>query len=104
LTFCLFGYKRNKGTSKNWPWRDLGPHPLQLLQWVSLVSLRGTRIFRGAHKKAPNLTHQAPATTGAFYFINQAQSTRKGIQYLTTLNLSAAILSSFRRQNEPWVL
>jgi hypothetical protein len=35
-------------TSKNWPWRGLGPNPLQLLQWVSLVSPRGTRIFRGA--------------------------------------------------------
>jgi len=39
-----------KGTSKNWPWRGLGPHPLQLLQWVSLVSPRGTRILRGALK------------------------------------------------------
>ena len=39
------------GTSKNWPWRGLGPHPLQLPQWVSLVSPRGTRIFRGALQK-----------------------------------------------------
>ncbi|MFZ0409685.1 MAG: hypothetical protein WAM11_16490, partial [Cyanobium sp.] len=35
---------------ENWPWRGLGLHPLQLLQWVSLVSPRGTRIFRGALK------------------------------------------------------
>jgi hypothetical protein len=30
----------NKGTSKNWPWRGLGLHLLQLLQWVSLASPR----------------------------------------------------------------
>ena len=46
-----------KGTSKNWPWRSLGPHPLQLLQWVSLVSPRGTRIFRGALKRPETNIH-----------------------------------------------
>ena len=67
------------GTSKNWPWRGLGPHPLQLLQWVSLVSLRGTRIFRGALIKnifaistaSTFLVFQQPAQAQSYQQIRQ---------------------------------
>ncbi|MFN9547353.1 MAG: hypothetical protein ACK6AD_09840 [Cyanobacteriota bacterium] len=51
IGFNVFNmFKSRRGTSKNWPWSGLGPHPLQLLQWVSMVSPRGTQIFRGTRR------------------------------------------------------
>ena len=48
-----------KGTSKNWLRHDLGPHPPLVQQWVSLVGLRKTRIFRCALKCISSTDHES---------------------------------------------
>ncbi len=47
-----------------------------------------------------SLTHQTPATTGAFYFFNYAQAAPNGFQYLVITPASAANSEPFSHPNK----